>query len=150
MEINKYLVKLIQVIKDMEELNLFSDAAQLTRTEFRLLQEIAIEREKGKEIISSELARRLGVTRSAVSQIVTKLEKEDIVKRTAAPDDKKIAYVCLSDRALGMLEEQTRYANAVLEQTAIEYGEEALETLLRSYDRFVEVIGRVREQIRAD
>ena len=36
METNEYLVKLFKIIKDMESLDLFSDAAKLSKTEFRL------------------------------------------------------------------------------------------------------------------
>ena len=143
MEINEYLVKLFCTIKDMENLDLFTDAAKLSKTEFRLLREIALEREQGKDIISSELARRLGVTRSAVSQIVTKLEKENIVIRTAAPGDKKIAYVRFSDKALAVFEAQCKIGNEIFERVVAELGEEKVKQLIASYDEFLTVFRRV-------
>ena len=90
MEINEYLIKLIQTTKDLECLDFFTGDAQLGKTEFRLLREIVMEGENGGKIISSQLARRLGITRSAVSQIVTKLEKKNIVKRVDSPDRKSV------------------------------------------------------------
>ena len=85
MENGKYLNKLILTVKFLEELNILPANANLTQTEFRLIREIVVEREAGNQIISSEIARRLNITRSAVSQLVTKLEKRGIVKRMASP-----------------------------------------------------------------
>lgn len=146
MEINEYLIKLIQTTKDFEGIDFFSGDAQLGKTEFRLLREIVMEGEKGGRIISSELARRLGVTRSAISQIVTKLEEKNIVKRVDSPTDKKIAYVQLSDRALSIFEEQCRQANALMERAVEEFGEDRLRELISAYDEFFVVLSRVRKE----
>ncbi len=148
MEINEYLLKLFQTLKDMEDLDLFADAAKLTKTEFRLIREILLEWERGKDIISSELARRLGITRSAVSQVVTKLEKQDIVKRTPSPNDHKIAYIKLSDRCLAIFEEQCREANAIMEYVVDELGEEKMQQLISVYDEFAAALGRARKIVR--
>ncbi len=146
MEINEYLVKLFQTIKDMEELNLFADTAKLSKTEFRLIREVLLEREKGRGIISSELARRLGITRSAVSQIVTKLEKQGTVQRVASPTDRKIAYICLSDRAMAIFEGQCAHANEIIGGVVEELGEEKMKALIAAYDEFLEVFARVRRR----
>ena len=146
MEINEYLLRFLQAIKDLENLNLFADGAKLSRTEFRLLREVITERENGREIISSELARRLGVTRSAVSQIVTKMEKDGIVQRVAAPDDRKIAFVRLAPCALAAYEAHCRCANALMERVVGELGEEKMNTLVDSYREFMDVLSKVVEE----
>ena len=145
METNEYLIKLFKVIKDMESLNLFSDAAKLSKTEFHLVREIVMEGKEGRYIISSELARRLGITRSAVSQVVTKLEQRDVVKRVAAPDDKKIAYICLSDRSTAIFEEQCKQANAIIEHVVSDLGEEKVKKLIADYEEFSEALRRARK-----
>lgn len=145
METNEYLVKLFKIIKDMESLDLFSDAAKLSKTEFRLVREIVMEGKEGRNIISSELARRLGITRSAVSQVVTKLEERDVVKRTAAPDDRKIAYIRLSDRSMAIFEEQCKQANAIIEAVVEELGEDKVRRLIAEYEEFSEALGRARK-----
>jgi len=150
MELNENLVKFIQVSKDMENCNLFSDTASLSRTEFRLLREVIIEQEKGKKIISSELSRRLGVTRSAISQIVTKLEKRGIVQRTDAENDRKIAYIQLSDNALTLFEQQCSQANEIAEKVEKKLGPEKLNKLLELYDEFAKVLNESRKEIRGD
>ena len=150
MEINEYLVKLFRTIKDMENLELFTDTAKLSKTEFRLLREIALEHEQGRDIISSELARRLGVTRSAVSQIVTRLEKENIVVRTSSPSDKKIAYVRFSDKALAVFEEQCKVGNEIFERVVSELGEDKIKVLIKSYDEFLEVFHRISREYKEE
>lgn len=141
MEINEYLVKIIGVMKAAEELDFFPAASKLSQTEFRLLREVILEQEKGGEIISSELARRLSITRSAVSQIVSKLEQRDIVKRVDSPVDKKIAYVHLSDSARAIFEEQCAQANVFIDTIVKTYGEDKLKKFLKMFDEFVNVFG---------
>lgn len=142
MEINKYFMRMLQLVKTLDGSNFFMDKAKLSQTEFRLVLEVILEREKGRDIISSELARRLGITRSAVSQIVTKLEEKDIVKRVASPTDRKIAYVQLSDSALSVFNEQLNHLNQVMDNVLQEYGEKRLQSLLQEYDEFAKVFRR--------
>lgn len=147
MEINKYFIKLLQSIKELDELDFFMGRSKLSQTEFRLLLEVILEGEKGCDIISSELARRLGITRSAVSQIVTKLEEKNIVKRTASPVDRKIAYIRLSDAAVSVFNEQCKRVNTVMEKVVGEYGEDRLHSLIKEYDAFADVFARVRKEM---
>ena len=150
MEINKYLVKLIEVAKGLEKLDFFMGKATLSKTEFRLLQEVVIEQEKGNDIISSELARRLGVTRSAVSQIVTKLEEKNIVKRTAAEFDRKIAYIRLSDYAYSMFVKQCEQANAAMEELGKQFGMERLDKFIDEYDELCKAFCKIVEAHEAE
>ena len=66
-EINEYLLKLFHLVKDLGDIDFFWGKAKLSRTEFRILWEVANEQCEGRDIISSELARRIGITRSAAS-----------------------------------------------------------------------------------
>lgn len=146
MEINEYLVKIIGAMKAAEEFDFFPATSKLSQTEFRLLREVILEQEKGSEIISSELARRLSITRSAVSQIVSKLEQRDIVKRVNSPVDKKIAYVHLSDNARAIFEEQCAQANEFMDKIVKTYGEDKLKKFLKMFDEFIGVFGSEYEK----
>jgi DNA-binding MarR family transcriptional regulator len=147
MEINEYLLKLMLVAKDMEQLGVFGENASLSKTEFRLVREIVMEGKLGNKIISSELARRLGITRSAVSQLVNKMEEREIVKRVDSLTDKKIAYIQLSDKALAQFDEQCRTANELMARVAEVFGEERMHALIAEYDEFAATFERVvREQ----
>ncbi len=146
MEINEYLVSFFNIVREIESINMFEQKSKLSGTEFRMLREIILEREKGKDIISSELSRRLGITRSAVSQIVTKLEKKNIVKRTASDTDRKIAYVRLSDHALALFSEQCDHANRVISQVVQIYGEDKMNELVAACKELSRVFGIVCER----
>lgn len=146
MQPNEYLSKLFSVMQNLEGLELFSGATKLSQTEFRLLREVFFEGRKGKNIISSELARRLGITRSAVSQIVSKLEREDIVRRVASPTDRKIAYICFSDRAQELYEEQCRSANAFIRRVVREFGEGRMNEFIALCEDFSAAVNKIKQQ----
>lgn len=147
MELNAYLVKFLEIGRALEELKMFPAASKLSPTEFRLIREIIVEKERGRSIISSELARRLGITRSAVSQLVSKLEERDIVKRVASPTDRKIAYVQLSDRTLALFEEQCVGANESTERVIAKYGEARLNAFLEEYNALVQSFRETRKEM---
>lgn len=143
MEINEYLIKFFQIVRDMENTDFFAGVSKLSRTEFRLLREVVMEEEeKGKSIISSELARRLGITRSAISQIVTKLEMKGIVKRVDSPTDRKIAYIRLSDSSLTVFEEQCKEANAIMERVVELVGEEKMNAFFHAYEAVGDAVAK--------
>ena len=146
MEINEYLVKFFQMVRDMENMDFFAGVAKLSRTEFRLLREVVMEEEKGRSIISSELARRLGITRSAVSQIVTKMEQRGIVNRVASPTDRKIAYICLSEQSMAVFEEQCKRANETMQRIVDIYGEDKIKTFFAEYDALRKVVDQVMKE----
>lgn len=144
MESSKYLNKLILTVKFLDGLNVLPLDADLTQTEFRLIREIVMEREVGKQIISSELARRLSITRSAVSQLVTKLEKRGIVKRTSSPTDRKIFYVELSDSSLAVFQKLCNEANELIDKVIGEFGKEKADQLIGLAEEFAAVFDKVR------
>lgn len=150
MELNEYAKKLVQIIKDVEGADTFCEKLHVSKTEYRLLREVAIERESGKDIISSELARRLNITRSAVSQLVGKLEEKGVVVRASSPVDKKIAYIRLSPMAIEVYEEQCQFVNAVLERAAAKLGQEKVENFFAMYDEFLKVLRRARRDVAYD
>lgn len=149
-EINTYVIKLLQTIKDMENLEFFTESDLLNKTEFRLLQEVIVEGEQGNMLISAELARRLKVTRSAVSQIVCKLEERGIIERVPAGDDKKIAYIKLTDKTVELFNEQLKHVNEFMEGVVEEYGENKLKELIRAYDEFSAIMTRRQEEAKQE
>lgn len=146
MESSKYLNKLILTVKFMVGLNMLPENTNLTQTEFRLIREIVMEREAGNQIISSELARRLNITRSAVSQLVTKLEARGIVKRTASPTDRKIFYVVLSDSSLAVFKQQCDEANKFINRVVEEFGKDKTDELIALAEEFAAVFEKLRKE----
>lgn len=148
-EINEYLLKLFHLVKDLGDIDFFWGKAKLSRTEFRILWEVANEQCEGRDIISSELARRIGITRSAVSQIVAKLEKNGIVKRVGSEYDRKIAYIRLTDEAKETFLQQARQANEFADRVLAEFGKERLDKLLAECREFSELCYRLADPSKA-
>lgn len=148
-EINEYLLKLFHLVKDLGDIDFFWGKAKLSRTEFRILWEVANEQCEGRDIISSELARRIGITRSAVSQIVAKLEKNGIVKRVGSEYDRKIAYIRLTDEAKETFLHQARQANEFADRVLAEFGKERLDKLLDESREFSELCYRLADPSKA-
>ena len=146
MESGKYLNKLILTVKFLEGLDMMPANVSLTQTEFRLIREIVMEREAGKKIISSEIARRLNITRSAVSQLVTKLEKRGVVERTPSPTDKKIYYIVLSEASLNIFRQQCEEANKLINRVVEVFGKEKADQLIELYEEFASIFNQVREK----
>lgn len=145
-ELNPYLIRLLSIAQGLDSVNLFPEVSKLTKTEFRILREIVVEERQGNRIISSELARRVGVTRSAISQIVTKLEERDVLQRTDAPDDRKIAYVNLSQKAHDIFNKECELVNANMEKVVEEFGTEKMENWLDACDELLATVARLKAQ----
>ena len=146
MEINEYLIKSFELMRSLENVDFFAGVSNLSRTEFHLLREVILEAEKGKNIISSELARRLGITRSAVSQIVTKMEQRGIINRVSSPTDRKIAYICLSESSMAVFEEQCKHANETMKRIVELYGEDKIRTFFNEYVELRKVVDHVMKE----
>ena len=146
MEINEYLIKSFELMRSLENVDFFAGVSNLSRTAFHLLREVILEAEKGKNIISSELARRLGITRSAVSQIVTKMEQRGIVNRVSSPTDRKIAYICLSESSMAVFEEQCKHANETMKRIVELYGEDKIRTFFNEYVELRKVVDLVMKE----
>lgn len=145
---NDYVAEFIHILRKVEGLDLFPETAKLSKTEFRILREIIEESEKGNSIISSELARRIGITRSAISQIVNKMEQRGIVKRVSAPNDKKIAYIQLSESTHGVYEEQCKEAGDMLKKIVAVYGKENMDKFIASCNDLIDAFKTVRTEMK--
>lgn len=140
MELNDYISVLLEFGKEYEDLNIFCYHETLSKTEFRLLREVALEQKKGNRMISADLAKRLGITRSAVSQIVTRLEKKQLLKRVSAEDDRKIAYIEFSKKALELYERQNSRVNEFVSSVVDRFGEERLNAFIAEYHSLTQVL----------
>lgn len=86
----------------------------------------------------SALAKRLGVTKGAVTQMVARLESRDLVRRTTHPDDFRAVMVSLTEKGeSAFLAHQELHENfyqelyAQFDRTEIEIFEKCIEKLVR-------------------
>ncbi|MBQ8406414.1 MAG: MarR family transcriptional regulator [Clostridia bacterium] len=99
-------------------------------------------------MISTQIAKKIGLTRSAVSQMVNRLEERGIVKRVPDDVDRKIAYIELSEYAQEKYEnERNTYAQFV-SSLIQEFGKEKLDKLLELFDNFVETAATIKKDVK--
>lgn len=147
MEANRLLQELYSIARRLESAQLFNHAFPFNNTEMQLIKEILRAKETGGRMISSRLAKVLGITRSAVSQMVSKLEAKNVVKRVPDDKDRKIAYIELSDTARAQYEDMKGRVNAILSSVIGELGDEKVETFVKSAHKFVDAFdGAVARQ----
>lgn len=139
-EKGEYLKKLFSILKTRNDIVIVDKKTHFNNTEIRLLGEIITARYENERIISAELARRLGVTRSAISQIVRDLEKQGVVKRVPDAVDKKIAYVELSEGVLELYKEDISKCIDFVNGIVKEFGEEHFNEMCRLFESFTALV----------
>ena len=140
----EHLKKIFTMLKEKDGLLLTQKKSAFNSTELRLLSEIITAGYEGKRLISTRLATKLGVTRSAVSQIVNHLEARNIVKRIPDDVDKKIAYIEISDGILELYGEELKSALGFVGDLVDEFGEDNFNKM---YDLFVRFIALARARM---
>ena len=150
-ENREYLWKLFNMAKKVELAMSehkagFYGETRLNATDIRLISEVIYATQVGERLISTQVATRLGITRSAVSQIVAKLEQANILRRLPDDVDKKIAYLALTEETEEKLSAQVQeYSEYVGEIVAV-FGAKRFETLLALVDEFSETVKEVESK----
>ena len=135
-----YLRRLFAMVRDMERAMDSHRKEGYSNTEIRLMNEIVYAAGAGERLISTRLADRLGITRSAVSQIVSKLEKDGMVRRIPDETDKKIAYVEVTEKAMESYEVvMEEYADFV-GKVVVHMGEAKLNKMLALVEEFHDAV----------
>lgn len=138
----KHLSQIFQMLRKRDEIFVMEKKGRFNKTEIRLLSEVATAKAAGKPIISTQLASRLGITRSAVSQIVNRLEEQGVLRRVAADDDKKIAYVEIDENVTATYKNEIEKCHDVVEAVVKDYGEKKFEQLSALYTEFMELMSQ--------
>ena len=95
---------------------------------------------EGKRLISTQLASRLGVTRSAVSQIVNRMEQNGVVQRVADALDRKVAYIVMTDETMQSYQAELKTVKTFIGKAVKSYGVEKFNTLCEMMDEFLDAI----------
>lgn len=139
-----YLRRIFLLSKKVEEIMQTDKSTPFNTTELRLMKELLIARLEGTRLISTQIAKRLGVTRSSVSQMVNKLEAQGIVRRQADEVDRKIAYILMTEEAEQMCKAELSKWNMGVEKIVTKFGEEKMEQLLVMMDEFADVAKSIK------
>ena len=141
----KYMYMLFSLMKKREDIIISDKKTQFNSTEIRLLFEILSAKHEGKRLISTRLASLLGITRSAVSQIVNRLEENGVVKRVADDVDRKIAYIEITDEIMEIYHEDLEKCQDFIERVVQNFGEEKFQTMYTLLNEFIEVLEKEKK-----
>jgi DNA-binding MarR family transcriptional regulator len=89
-----------------------AEAIGLGTTESQALSYLAVHGSSGQ----SELARDLGLTSSALTALVDRLERQGVAERVRHPRDRRRTIVSVTDRGSAMIVESHRWLTAALER----------------------------------
>ena len=119
--------------------------SNISCSELSILKVLYESEKEDKKMNVTELATSLKITKSATSQLVSKLEKKGLVKRKINLFDKKIYYISLTDVAKKDYEINIlKYNNAIL-KVAYEMGEEDSKELSRLLEKLSAIITNLEE-----
>lgn len=144
----KYLNQIFHLLKKCENVTLTDRTGVLNDTELRLIGEILSAKVDGKRLISTQLAKALGVTRSAISQTVNRLEKRGVVKRVADDVDRKIAYIEVTDEILSQYQREIKFCTNFAGDVVKTFGAEKFNTMCEMVNEFFEVFDEERERVK--
>lgn len=143
----KYLNKLFQLLKKRETVAITGKKAGFNDTELRLIGEVLSAKVTGKRLISTQLATALGVTRSAVSQIVNHLEERGVVRRVADEVDRKIAYIEVTDEVLSQYQQEIKTCANFAGGLVRKYGVEKFNTMCKMLNDFLDLFEEEKKRI---
>lgn len=143
----RYLKMLFSMFKKREQTFYSNEKTHFNGTEIRLIGEILSAEDEGKRLISTRLAEILGITRSAVSQIVNKLEMEGVVRRVADDVDRKIAYIEVTEEALDHYGEDLRLCMDYVGGIVKRFGEKKFEMMYSLIEEFTALMEKDKENL---
>ena len=141
------LGKIFSLLRKRESIIIADKKMRFNQTELRMLSEIISASYEGKRLISTQLAKRLGITRSAVSQIVNRLEEAGVVKRVADAVDRKIAYIEVTDETMETYNADIQACGLFVGKVVRKFGEEKFEEMYSLIEEFIGLIEEEKAQV---
>lgn len=106
-----YLITTIHHILRSQMNNLMRDE-DLTKAQFDCLVFIIKSERKGHRVIQRDLENYFRISNPSISNMLTRLESKDLIRRESSKEDRRIRYVVATEKALAQIEK----ANWQLEQ----------------------------------
>ena len=142
---DEYLNSLIIALKKIKDCNMM-EKSTYNNTEMRVIAEIVSANVQGKRIISTELAKTLGVTRSAVSQMVNRMEEKGNIVRVPAANDRKKVYIELTEKTKELYGKEKSRLCERLDKVLALMGREDMEKLLSLTAKFIDCQERLLKE----
>lgn len=133
----KFFVLLPSVIKvDSLDGDEFND---LYETEIITLRIISRNLELGNRMTVSDISELVGVTKSAVSQIISSLEDKGYIYKVKSDEDKRRMYLALTERGEKIAEAINGLYNRRLNYIRKNFGEEEFDEFVRLFIKYIEL-----------
>jgi DNA-binding MarR family transcriptional regulator len=116
----------------------------LTRTESGLLDTLG-----GGQRTINELAETEALTQPAVSKLVDRLERRELVARHRADHDARVVVVSITAAGLAALEEKAEHVRGALRETLSELSDSEIAALLATGDVFERFIDLLQSKVTA-
>ena len=137
-----YLGKIQNMTRTMQNVVFVRGKKSFNNSEMRMLEEIVAADKTGERLISTELADKVGVTRSAISQMVNRLSAKGLVKRVPDDVDKKIAYIELDGKAKEMYLAQRKKMGEVVNKVINDFGVDKANQMIKLVEEFSDSVYR--------
>lgn len=137
--------KLSKSITDFFENNLL-DKADISCSELKILETILKKGKENEKVNVTEIANELKISKSAVSQSITKLEKKGYIKRKINLFDKKINYFILTEEAICKYEIKQKEYDQAINKVSKKMGEKDSEELSRLLMKLSNIINELRKE----
>ena len=141
----KFLYEVFNLLKKRDELSLSAKETHFSDTELRMIAEILSAKVNGKRLISTQLAKLLGITRSAISQIVNRLEEEGVVRRVPDAVDRKIAYIEVTEETLEKYSEDLNICLNFVGNVVENFGEKKFYDMCALFSEFADIVEKMKQ-----
>lgn len=138
-----YLGKIQAMTRKLQNVVFVKGKKSFNNSELRMLEEIVAADKKGERLISTQLADKVGVTRSAISQIVNRLSEKGLVQRVPDDVDRKIAYIELTGNAKELYNAQRKRMGEVVAKVVADFGADKANQMLKLVDEFCDSVYKI-------
>lgn len=142
----KYLNSVFSMMKKRDGIMVADKKTRFNDTELRLISEVLSAKQGGNRLISTQLATKLGVTRSAISQIVNRLEEAGALKRVPDAIDRKIAYIEVTEETIDSYRADIKTCSEFIGRVVEKFGAEKFQQMKSLLEEFMEKMEEERQQ----
>lgn len=139
--------KLLQTVKDLNQTVYEINLALMQKYESQIDNEITSKQAvlleviyKHKRLTVSEIADHIKVSSSAVSQIISKLDKKNYLRREINPDNRREIIVLLGEEGIRYFEARNRIDKAIIEKYYAQLDFEEVLTVKNTYQKLKTII----------
>ena len=138
-----YLGKIQAMTRKLQNVVFVKGKKSFNNSELRMLEEIVAADKKGERLISTQLADKVGVTRSAISQMVNRLSEKGLVQRVPDDVDRKIAYIELTGNAKELYNAQRKRMGELVAKVVADFGADKANQMLKLVDEFCDSVYKI-------